>query len=152
MQEPFGAYTWYPVNDQPADKALYDFTITAPEPFVGVANGTLLSREQGGGVTTTRYRTDEPMSSYLTTIAIGDYVSQEQTTDSGVPITLWVPRDKPGAMAKVRFAREAIEWAESKLAPTRSAPRASWSPTPRAAWRPRPWSRWATTATSSPSR
>ena len=31
MQEPFGAYTWYPVNDQPADKALYDFTIDAPD-------------------------------------------------------------------------------------------------------------------------
>ena len=30
MQEPYGAYTWYPVNDQPADKALYDFTISAP--------------------------------------------------------------------------------------------------------------------------
>ena len=27
MQEPFGAFTWYPVNDQPADKALYDVTV-----------------------------------------------------------------------------------------------------------------------------
>ena len=26
MQEPYGAHTWYPVNDQPSDKALYDFT------------------------------------------------------------------------------------------------------------------------------
>ena len=26
MQEPYGGYTWYAVNDQPADKALYDFT------------------------------------------------------------------------------------------------------------------------------
>ena len=39
MQEPFGAYSWYAVNDQPSDKALYDFTITAPAPLVGVANG-----------------------------------------------------------------------------------------------------------------
>ncbi len=28
MQEPYGAFTWYAVNDQPSDKALYDFTIT----------------------------------------------------------------------------------------------------------------------------
>lgn len=115
MQEPYGAYTWYPVNDQPADKALYDFTITAPAPFLGVANGTLESRQDRGLGTTTRWHTDEPMSSYLTTIAIGDYVSEEQVTDSGVPISLWVPRDKPGAMAKVRYARAAIEWSESKL-------------------------------------
>jgi aminopeptidase N len=115
MQEPYGAFTWYPVNDQPADKALYDFTITAPAPFVGVANGTLVSRRDRGSATTTRWHTDEPMSSYLTTIAIADYVHEQQTTDSGVPISLWVPRDKPTAMAKVRYARKALEWAESRL-------------------------------------
>ena len=30
MQEPYGAFTWYPVNDQPSDKALYDITVTVP--------------------------------------------------------------------------------------------------------------------------
>ncbi len=30
MQEPYGAFTWYPVNDQPSDKALYDIAVTAP--------------------------------------------------------------------------------------------------------------------------
>jgi len=115
MQEPYGAYTWYPVNDQPADKALYDFTITVPSPWVGVASGLLEERRERGGHTITTWHTDEPMSSYLTTIAIGDYEVEEQTTDSGVPISLWVPRDKPGAMDKVRFARKALEWVESKL-------------------------------------
>ena len=28
MQEPYGAYSWYAVNDQPSDKALYSFRIT----------------------------------------------------------------------------------------------------------------------------
>ena len=44
MQEPFGAFTWYPVNDQPSDKAYYDFTIRVPQEWVGVANGELESR------------------------------------------------------------------------------------------------------------
>ena len=35
MQEPYGAYTWYAVNDQPSDKALYDFTISVPAPWIG---------------------------------------------------------------------------------------------------------------------
>ena len=47
MQEPYGAYTWYPVNDQPSDKAFYDFTITAPGDWVGVANGQLQSPGDG---------------------------------------------------------------------------------------------------------
>ena len=48
MQEPFGAYTWYAVNDTPADKAYYDFTVAAPSGMVGVANGALRSRTQVG--------------------------------------------------------------------------------------------------------
>ena len=39
MQEPFGAYSWYAVNDQPSDKAFYDFTLSVPSPFTGIANG-----------------------------------------------------------------------------------------------------------------
>ena len=46
MQEPFGAYSWYAVNDHPSDKALYDFTLTTPLPVgrrgqrqAGVAQG-----------------------------------------------------------------------------------------------------------------
>jgi hypothetical protein len=34
MQEPWGAYTWYAANEQPADKALYDFTMIVPSPCV----------------------------------------------------------------------------------------------------------------------
>ena len=117
MQEPYGAYTWYPVNDQPADKALYDFTISAPSPWVGIANGALTDRTEQDGRTVTTWHTDEPMSSYLTTIAIGDYALEEQQTASGTPISLWVPKDKPAAMEKVRFAREALEWVEGKLGP-----------------------------------
>ena len=48
MQEPFGAYTWYAVNDQPSDKALYDFTLTVPEPWTGVANGELIDVARRG--------------------------------------------------------------------------------------------------------
>jgi aminopeptidase N len=117
MQEPYGAFTWYPVNDQPADKALYDFTIRVPAPWTGIANGELTSAEEVDGQKVTTFHADEPMSSYLTTIAIGDYASEQHETASGVPITLWVPKDKPHAVQRVRFAREALEWCEEKLGP-----------------------------------
>ncbi len=77
MQEPYGAYTWYPVNDQPSDKAFYDFTITAPGDWVGVANGQLQSQEKVDGNTVTEWSLDAPAASYLTTIAIGDMVKTE---------------------------------------------------------------------------
>lgn len=117
MQEPFGAYTWYPVNDQPADKAFYDFTITAPSPMVGVANGELTSRKESGGTTTTTWHADAPMSSYLTTLAIAPYDTIELETTSGTPISLWALAGRPEVMAKLKAAKPAIEWIEERLGP-----------------------------------
>ena len=73
MQEPYGAFSWYPVNDQPADKALYDISVTAPAPWTGVANGRLVADSSQDGQRTTEFQLDEPASSYLITVAIGDY-------------------------------------------------------------------------------
>ena len=39
VNEPDGAATWYPVNDDPEDKATYTFRITVPEGKTAVANG-----------------------------------------------------------------------------------------------------------------
>jgi hypothetical protein len=60
MQEPYGAYSWYAVNDQPSDKAFYDVTIHAPGGQVGVSNGELRSRTNVSGHTVTRWHLPEP--------------------------------------------------------------------------------------------
>ncbi len=92
MQEPFGAYTWYPVNDQPADKALYDITVHAPAPWTGIANGRLVDLTTTDDVTTTSWQLTEPASSYLLTLAVGDYVHSSNTTSSGLRVDYWTPR------------------------------------------------------------
>ncbi len=117
MQEPFGAYSWYPVNDQPADKALYDFTITTDAPYSGVANGELVSTETTGGRTTTTWHLDSPASSYLTTLAIGDHQHSTGTTSSGLTIDYWYPRGAPKLLPKLRKAEGAVDWIEQKLGP-----------------------------------
>ena len=117
MQEPFGAFTWYAANDQPADKALYDFTLRVEAPWTGVANGTMTSRQEVDGLTVTSFRLAEPASSYLITVAFGDYVSRADETASGVPITYWTLRSQTAAFRELRFGRRAIEWAEEKLGP-----------------------------------
>lgn len=117
MQEPYGAFTWYPVNDQPSDKALYDFTITAPEGWVGVANGELLSREDTEEGTVTEWHLDAPASSYLITIAIGDFVMTEDKTPSGVPLTYWTRPGDTTALDAMRVTPAAIDWIEERLGP-----------------------------------
>lgn len=117
MQEPYGAFTWYPVNDQPSDKALYDFTITAPDPMVGVANGELVDRSEEDGKTVTEWHLDTPAAAYLTTIAIGEYEMTEAKSGSGVPLTYWTPVDQPDAKEALGYTVEAMDWLEEKLGP-----------------------------------
>jgi aminopeptidase N len=117
MQEPHGAFTWYPVNDQPADKALYDFTIIVPSPWTGIANGELTGESEEGGLTTTTWHLAEPAASYLVTIAIGDYIHSSNTSSSGVEISYWVPRDQPRLATTLESAAEALDWLEARLGP-----------------------------------
>ena len=117
MQEPYGAYTWYAVNDQPSDKALYDFTLSTASPWVGVANGQLLSREESGGDTVTEWHLDEPASSYLVTVAFGDFTMTRARSASGVPMTYWTPKGDETALRQVRAAGRLLGWIEQKLGP-----------------------------------
>jgi aminopeptidase N len=122
MQEPYGAYSWYPVNDQPSDKALYDISVTAPSPWTGIANGRLLGTEtepqdSGGSVTTTRWQLDEPAASYLVTLAIGDYTHRSNQTAGGLTIDYWIPRGLPTAYDDLKVAAKAVDWIEERLGP-----------------------------------
>jgi aminopeptidase N len=116
MQEPYGAYSWYAVNDQPSDKAFYDFTLTVPAPMRGVANGELVSVDRADGNTTSTFHLDSTTSSYLVTVAFGKYRKLDAPPVSGVPITYWFPKGTPKKYVKnLRYTPTALEWVESKL-------------------------------------
>jgi aminopeptidase N len=115
MQEPFGAFTWYPVNDHPSDKALYDARIDAPGRWVGIFNGDLRSRTRQGGRTVTRWHLASPAASYLITIAIGNYVHRSDTGPHGLPITYWVPASRTRLVRPLRDLPSMVGWLESKL-------------------------------------
>jgi len=110
-------HTWYAVNDQPSDKATYSFRITAPSPAVGVANGELVSRLERNGETVTSWELSSPASSYLVTIAIGDFTMTEAESASGLPMSYWTPAGQPQLIDRMREAPAAIDWLEEKLGP-----------------------------------
>ncbi|WP_210439190.1 M1 family metallopeptidase [Nocardioides xinjiangensis] len=115
MQEPYGAFTWYPVNDQPADKALYDITVHAPPRWTGVANGTLTELATDDEGTTTSWQLVEPASSYLITLAIGAYDHSSNTSRSGLRVDYWTPRRFTRPLQGVRTAADTVDWIESRL-------------------------------------
>jgi aminopeptidase N len=94
MQEPFGAFTWYPANDQPSDEALYDIAVTVPSGWSAVAAGT----PAGVSGTTFRYRSTDPVASYLQTLAVGKFRKVTATGPHGLPLTYWY---RPGTDEKL---------------------------------------------------
>ena len=115
MQEPFGAYTWYPVNDQPSDKALYDITVHAPPRWTGISNGDLTGLMRDADGTTTSWQLDEPASSYLVTLAIGDYAYSSNTSDSGLRVDYWTPRRMARPLDSIQTAAASVDWIEDRL-------------------------------------
>lgn len=115
MQEPYGAYTWYPVNDQPADKALYDITVHAPPKWTGIANGELTALETDEDGTTASWQLDEPASSYLVTVAIGDYTHSSNTSAGGLRVDYWTPRGMTRPLDSIQTAAATVDWVESRL-------------------------------------
>ncbi|HEX5918382.1 MAG TPA: M1 family metallopeptidase [Nocardioides sp.] len=115
MQEPYGAYTWYPVNDHPSDKALYDVTVHAPPRWTGISNGELTAHTSDEDGTTTSWQLDEPASSYLITLAIGAYAWSSNTSDGGLRVDYWTPRGMKRPLDSIRTAAATVDWVETRL-------------------------------------
>jgi aminopeptidase N len=118
MQEPFGAFTWYPANDHPSDKALYDITIESPPGWSGIANGTMTRLPANGDRPVTSWHLSEPAASYLVTLAVGPYAHRTDTGPRGLPLHFWVPRQRTFQYMEVlRKMPRDLAWLEDKLGP-----------------------------------
>jgi aminopeptidase N len=85
VNEPQGSPGWYPVNDNPRDKATYDFHVTVPEGLTVMANGVLVSETHSGGKATWVWREGDPMAPYLATTTLGRFDLTRSQTPSGIP-------------------------------------------------------------------
>ncbi|MFI5910581.1 M1 family metallopeptidase [Dactylosporangium sp. NPDC051541] len=114
MQEPYGASTWYPANDQPSDKALYDIAVTVPSGWAAIASGT---PGPSDGVTF-RYSSAVPVASYLTTLAVGQYTKTELQGPHGLPITLWTRAADGGQrLDNLKALPVYLQWLEERFGP-----------------------------------
>jgi aminopeptidase N len=84
VNEPQGSPGWYPVNDNPRDKATFDFRVTVPDGLTVMANGVLVSQTNANGKATWFWRESDPMAPYLATTTLGKFDLTTSTTD-GIP-------------------------------------------------------------------
>src|SRR6478609_174892 len=73
VNEPQGSPAWFPCNDNPRDKATYDFSISVPDGLTALANGVLVSNASSGGKTTWVWKETDPMATYLSTATLGKF-------------------------------------------------------------------------------
>jgi aminopeptidase N len=84
VNEPQGSPAWYPVNDNPRDKATYDFSVSVPAGLTVLANGVLRSNATANGTTTWVWRETDPMAPYLATATLGRFDLEVSSVD-GIP-------------------------------------------------------------------
>jgi aminopeptidase N len=112
MQEPFGAFTWYPANDQPSDEAMYDIAVTVPAGWSAIASGTP-NGQQGN---TFRYRSADPVASYLATLAVGHYRKETAKGPHGIPLTYWYRSGADKNMVpSLRKSPSFLSWLEKRF-------------------------------------
>ncbi len=84
--EPEVAAWWFPSNDHPRDRALFDIAITVPTGVEAISNGTHTGTEPaGGGRRTWHWSPAEPMATYLAFMAVGQYAIEEGSDSGGRP-------------------------------------------------------------------
>jgi aminopeptidase N len=82
---PNAASTWFPCNDHPSDKALYQIKVTVPAGLFAASNGKLLAQTTTGGRSTYLWAESSPMAPSSVTATIGRFNVQQGTTASGIP-------------------------------------------------------------------
>jgi len=85
LSEPDYAPTWWPCIERPDDKALVQMNLNVPGGLVGVSNGVLSATvAEPDGTKTYQWRSSEPISTYLVSVAISNY---DTWTDWYLPVT-----------------------------------------------------------------
>lgn len=91
--EPDGGATWFPSNDHPSDKATLGIEASVPRGWVVAANGAFEGRRRDGDTVTWAWSEDDPIATYLVTVAIDRFRVVEEETDSGLPLVSFYPED-----------------------------------------------------------
>jgi len=107
-----------PCIDHPTVRVPLDLHLTAATDFTILANGALVVEDDhGDGTKTAHWRLEDPAPSYLTCLAIGDFVRVEGGTWSGRPIAFFAPRGTPPEDLERSFGttEAMLGWLSEKL-------------------------------------
>ena len=122
-----GEQTWWPCKASffhPEDKPdRVAINITVPDPLVAASNGRLIDVERAGGLTTWRWRIDQPVPGYSIALAIAPYAVLESTVElpglaRPLPVRYYVlPEDEAKARVLFEQVPELLRFFSEKFGP-----------------------------------
>ena len=113
-----GKYTsnWLPSFDDQREKVEFDLSIGFPNKFKVIANGKLVKKEENESTTRWHFDMQQPMSSYLLALAAGDFIQQEKTSASGVPLELNIEKESSENLEPTyRYTKKIFDFLEAEI-------------------------------------
>ena len=117
-----GKYTshWFPSFDDVNEKVVFNMTISFFRNYNVIANGILknvISHKATNGIFKIwKYEMQNPMSSYLLAIAIGDFRNKVIASKSGIPLQLFIrPKDTAKFEPTYRYSKAIFDYLEKEI-------------------------------------
>ena len=113
-----GKYTshWLPSIDDMNDKIEFDLTLIAPADKTVISNGKLQSVTTTDSLKKWRFDMQNPMSSYLVAVAIGNFTHKTITTSSGVNLELYIAsQDSLKWEPTYRYTKQIFDFLETEI-------------------------------------
>ncbi|MDT0293766.1 M1 family metallopeptidase [Mesonia ostreae] len=113
-----GKYTshWLPSIDDVNDKIEFDLSYQVPKAYQVIANGKLISKKTKGEDRIWKYDMQNPMSSYLVAVAVGNYAFAEEKTESGITLQYYYePENKDKVESTYRYSKQIFDFFETEI-------------------------------------
>jgi aminopeptidase N len=113
---------WFPCVDDFKDRATYEIRVTLPEALVGVAGGLLTEvTDVGNGLQTWHWQINQPIPTYLASVAAGDYALVSDTyqgMNQEIPVTIYTrPTDSVKVAGSFVHLHEIMDFFEARFGP-----------------------------------
>ncbi|MGL2964883.1 M1 family metallopeptidase [Flavobacterium sp. RSB2_4_14] len=113
-----GKYTshWFPSFDDVNEKVIFNMNITFDKRFNVLANGVLKETFPNKDQKIWKYEMQNPMSSYLLAIAIGDFRNKVIASKSGIPLQMFIqPKDTAKFETTYKNSKEIFDFLEKEI-------------------------------------
>ena len=108
---------WIPSFDDMNEKVVFDVSVSFKKDYNVISNGELVSKtSKSDSINTWHYDMQQPMSSYLLAIAIGEYAKKVETSNNGIPLEMYYyPKDSLKVEPTYRYTKQMFDFLEDEI-------------------------------------